>query len=90
MASRTRTAARAGEELTDAVIAAVAAGDSPAVFLLWGKPAEKKAGAIDSPHTILKSPHPSPLSARRGFFGSRPFSQANAALRAAGRGEVEW
>lgn len=79
------------ETFTDAVIRAVSAQPEPVVFILWGKPAQKKEGLIDATrHTILKSAHPSPLSASTGFFGSRPFSQANAALRAAGRPESDW
>ena len=79
------------ETFTDAVIRAVSAKSEPVVFVLWGKPAQKKEALIDTTrHTILKSAHPSPLSASTGFFGSRPFSQANAALVAAGRGEINW
>jgi len=79
------------ETFTDAVIRAVSAQPEPVVFILWGKPAQKKEGLIDATrHTILKSAHPSPLSASTGFFGSRPFSQANATLRAAGRPEIDW
>ena len=70
---------------------AVGAKPDPVVFILWGALAQTKAALIDpARHTILKAPHPSPLSARRGFFGSRPFSKANAALRAAGRKPIEW
>lgn len=79
------------ETFTDAVIRAVSAQPEPVVFILWGKPAQKKEGLIDATrHTVLKSAHPSPLSASTGFFGSRPFSQANAALKAAGRPEIDW
>jgi uracil-DNA glycosylase len=79
------------ETFTDAVIAAVAAKDAPVVFILWGAYAQKKAALVDEGrHTILRAAHPSPLSARNGFFGSRPFSKANAALRAAGRPEIDW
>lgn len=79
------------EKFTDAVIRAVGEKSDPVVFLLWGAYAQKKIDLIDTQrHTILKAPHPSPLSAKSGFFGSRPFSQANAALRAAGRGEIDW
>ena len=60
------------------------------VFLLWGKPAEKKTRLISDCHPILTSPHPSPLSAHRGFFGSRPFSRANEALIRAGRSPICW
>ena len=78
------------EHVTDAVITHLANQDTPIVFLLWGKPAEKKAGQIESPHIILTSPHPSPLSAHRGFFGSKPFSAANEALTKAGMPPVDW
>ncbi len=80
--------------LTDAVIAAVAARDTPTVFMLWGSHAQKKAarvpGLIDGPHLVLQAPHPSPLSAYAGFFGSKPFSQANTFLAAHGRGTIDW
>ncbi|WCO65790.1 uracil-DNA glycosylase [Iamia majanohamensis] len=79
------------ETFTDAVIQAVDAKPEPVVFLLWGSSARKKKALIDtSRHTVIESPHPSPLSAHRGFFGSRPFSRANAALEAAGREPVDW
>jgi uracil-DNA glycosylase len=79
------------EKFTDAVIRAVGEKTDPVVFLLWGAYAQKKIDLIDTTrHIILKAPHPSPLSAKRGFFGSRPFSQANEALRKAGRGEIDW
>ncbi len=78
------------ERFTDAVIAAVNAKPEPVVFILWGAYARKKAPLIDtSRHTIIESAHPSPLSATK-FFGSRPFSRANAALEAAGRTAVNW
>lgn len=79
------------ETFTDAVLRAVNARPDPVVFVLWGGYARKKTGLIDpGRHIILESAHPSPLSARSGFFGSRPFSKINAALRAAGQGEVDW
>ncbi|PLS79483.1 MAG: uracil-DNA glycosylase [Chloroflexi bacterium] len=79
------------ETFTDAVIRAVNAKDSPVVFVLWGAYAHKKLGFIDtSRHTVVKSAHPSPLSAKNGFFGSRPFSQINAALEAAGKTPIDW
>lgn len=82
---------RGWERLTDAVVDAVTAGPEPVVFLLWGKDAQTKAERVDgSRHTLLPAPHPSPLSAWRGFFGNRPFSRANRALRGAGRDEVDW
>ena len=79
------------ETFTDAVIGAVSDKQEPVVFLLWGASARKKKALIDAErHTIVESPHPSPLSAHRGFFGSRPFSRANAALIAGGRQPVDW
>ena len=83
------------ERVTDACIAAVADSAEPVVFILWGRHAQAKRPLIEQArngarHCILESVHPSPLSARRGFFGSRPFSRANAFLKASGRGEVEW
>ena len=86
---------RGWEEFTDAAVAAVAAREVPSVFVLWGAHARKKAAGVaglgeGSPHSVLASPHPSPLSAYAGFFGSRPFSQANAFLEAEGRGAIDW
>lgn len=83
------------EKFTDAVVAAVAADPAPKVFILWGSHAQKKAANVaglgaGGPHLILRAPHPSPLSAHNGFFGSRPFSQANAFLEAQGRGAIDW
>lgn len=79
------------EIFTDTIIQAVNEKDSPVVFLLWGGYAKKKAALIDTHrHIIIHSAHPSPLSVRRGFFGSRPFSKTNAALRAAGKPEIDW
>ena len=79
------------ETFTDEVIRAVGAREERVVFILWGSHARKKKALVDrSRHTIIESPHPSPLSAHRGFFGSRPFSAANAALEAAGRGPIDW
>lgn len=82
------------EAITDAAVAAVAAKAEPCVFLLWGNHAKKKAmrvpGLASSHHLVLTAPHPSPLSAHAGFFGSRPFSQANAFLEANGRGRIDW
>ena len=69
------------EEFTDAAIRALNRQDRPIVFILWGKPAQMKRSMLDNPkHLILEAPHPSPLSAYRGFFGSRPFSQTNSFL----------
>jgi uracil-DNA glycosylase len=76
---------------TDAIIRAVSAGDQRVVFVLWGGYAQKKLALIDAErHAVIQSAHPSPLSARNGFFGSRPFSHINAELRAAGRPEIDW
>ena len=82
---------RGWERFTDDVIRAVNAKEERVVFVLWGAYAQKKAALVDgSQHVILESAHPSPLAAKKGFFGSRPFSKANAALRAAGRKEIDW
>jgi uracil-DNA glycosylase len=79
------------EQFTDAVIRAVNAKQERVVFVLWGAHAQKKLEFIDtSRHVVIKSAHPSPLSARNGFFGSKPFSKINAALREAGRDEIDW
>jgi uracil-DNA glycosylase len=61
------------------------------VFILWGNPARRKRAVIDTTrHVVIESAHPSPLSAHNGFFGSKPFSRANAALIAAGREPIDW
>ena len=79
------------ETFTDTVIRAVNAKTSRVVFLLWGSYAQRKAELIDARrHVVLKAPHPSPLSASRGFFGCRHFSKTNAALQAAGLPEIDW
>ncbi|WP_414641319.1 uracil-DNA glycosylase [Archangium sp.] len=79
------------ENFTDAVIQKVSDKPERVVFLLWGSYAQKKESLIDtSRHVILKAPHPSPLSAKRGFFGSKPFSLANEALKKAGREPIDW
>jgi uracil-DNA glycosylase len=88
-------AGRGWEALTDACVAAVAARPEPSVFILWGNHAQAKAARIaalqgGTHHLVIGSPHPSPLSAYRGFFGSRPFSRANAFLEAHGRGAIDW
>ena len=84
-------AGRGWETFTDEVIKAVAAKDERVVFVLWGAHARRKRPLVASqPHVVIESAHPSPLSARNGFFGSRPFSRANAALLAAGREPVDW
>lgn len=79
------------ETFTDAVIRAVDAKPERVAFILWGASARKKRALVDtSRHVIIESAHPSPLSARNGFFGSRPFSRANQALVEAGREPVDW
>ncbi len=79
------------ETFTDAVIRAVNDKPERVVFILWGALARKKKAFIDtSRHTVIESAHPSPLSAHNGFFASRPFSRANAALTEAGRSPVDW
>lgn len=79
------------ERFTDAVIRAVGTSEEPVVFVLWGGYARKKLELVDtSRHATVVSAHPSPLSAKRGFFGSRPFSAVNAALAAAGRPPIDW
>lgn len=79
------------EQFTDAAIRVLAEQDRPMVFVLWGKPAQRKKEMIHNPkHLILESPHPSPLSAYRGFFGSRPFSRINAYLEQNGLEPIDW
>ena len=79
------------EYFTDAIIEAVNKEDRPIVYLLWGRPAQKKASMLNNPkHLILKAPHPSPYSADTGFFGCRHFSQANEFLRSHGVDPVDW
>ncbi len=87
-------AGRGWEAVTDACVAAVAEREEPSVFILWGSHAQTKAQRIpelrSGRHLLIESPHPSPLSAYRGFFGSRPFSRTNAFLEAHGRGAIDW
>jgi uracil-DNA glycosylase len=79
------------ETFTDAVINKVNDKADPVVFVLWGGYAQKKLKLIDtSRHIVIQSAHPSPLSARNGFFGSKPFSAINSALRASGKPEIDW
>lgn len=79
------------EEFTDAAIEALNKEDRPIVFILWGSPAQRKARMLNNPnHLILKAPHPSPLSAYRGFFGSKPFSQTNAFLSSHELEPIDW
>lgn len=79
------------ERFTDTIIRELNKRQQPVVFVLWGKHAQQKAAAIDeSRHCIISSPHPSPFAARKGFFGSQPFSKANAFLRQTGVKEIDW
>lgn len=79
------------ERFTDAVIARVNEQERPAVFMLWGSYAQRKAAFVDSRrHLVLKAPHPSPLSAHNGFFGSRHFSRANQFLLSNGIDPIDW
>lgn len=79
------------EEFTDAAIRALNKQDRPIVFILWGRPAQMKKSMLDNPkHLILEAPHPSPLSAYRGFFGSKPFSQTNNFLIANRIIPIDW
>ena len=79
------------ETFTDEVIRVVNAKADPVVFVLWGNYARRKKELVDtSRHAVIESPHPSPFSANNGFFGSRPFSRANAELVARGRTPVDW
>ena len=79
------------EEFTDAAIRALNQQDRPIVFILWGRPAQMKKSMLNNPnHLILEAPHPSPLSAFRGFFGSRPFSQTNDFLKEHGLEPIDW
>lgn len=82
---------RGWEQFTDAVIATLSRERTGLVFLLWGSYAQSKRVLIDtSRHLVLQSPHPSPLSAHRGFFGNHHFSQANAWLQAHGQEPIQW
>jgi len=78
------------ETLTDALIASLSAQQPHMVFVLWGRFAQHKSRWIDSRHSLIQSAHPSPLSAYRGFFGSRPFSAVNQALQAHGQSPIDW
>ncbi|HHD6510012.1 TPA: uracil-DNA glycosylase [Staphylococcus aureus] len=79
------------ETFTDEIIKAVSDYKEHVVFILWGKPAQQKIKLIDtSKHCIIKSVHPSPLSAYRGFFGSKPYSKANAYLESVGKSPINW
>ena len=79
------------EEFTDATIRAIEEKEDPVVYILWGTPAQKKRSMIrQKKRLVLTAPHPSPLSAYRGFFGSKPFSKCNAYLRKEGVEEIDW
>lgn len=82
---------RGWEQFTDAIIRAVNEKDSPVVYMLWGKPAQMKKAMLNNPkHLILEAPHPSPLSAYRGFFGCKHFSKCNEFLKANGQEPIDW
>lgn len=79
------------EEFTNAAIRILNEQDRPIVFILWGRPAQMKEKMLNNPnHLILKAPHPSPLSAYRGFFGSKPFSKTNQFLEEHGIEPIDW
>jgi uracil-DNA glycosylase len=78
------------ETFTDAIISYLGSRQRHIVFVLWGAHAGKKTSLIDQHHTVITSVHPSPLSAHRGFFGSRPFSRANRALSDHNQPEINW
>lgn len=82
---------RGWEQFTDAIIQAVNSLDRPVVYFLWGAPAQKKAAMLNNPkHLVLKAPHPSPLSAYRGFFGCKHFSKCNEFLIQNGMEPIDW
>lgn len=88
-------AGRGWDAITDTAVEAVAARSGPCVFILWGSHARKKAGRVPSlgksaEHLVLSAPHPSPLSAHTGFFGSKPFSQTNTFLEHHGLAPIAW
>ena len=79
------------EHFTDKVISLLNDREDPVVFILWGRNAQAKQDLITNPHHyIIKSPHPSPYSANRGFFGSRPFSKTNNFLKSIGKEAIDW
>lgn len=83
--------AKGWERFTDAIIETVNKSSRPVVFMLWGRPAQLKSSMLDNPkHLILKAPHPSPLSAYRGFFGCKHFSKANEFLESNGLEPIDW
>lgn len=82
---------RGWERFTDAVIETINREKTGVIFVLWGSPAQAKAGHVDTNrHHVLRAPHPSPLSAHRGFFGSKPFSRVNAILAEEGKTPIRW
>ncbi|TAA72965.1 uracil-DNA glycosylase [Planococcus salinarum] len=79
------------ETFTDEVIRTLSDREEPVIFVLWGKPAQTKKGLIDlARHDVIEAPHPSPFSARRGFFGSRPFSKVNSLLQQRGEPPIDF
>ncbi|KYG60256.1 uracil-DNA glycosylase [Planococcus maritimus] len=79
------------ESFTDEVIRKLSAREEPVIFILWGKPAQMKKRLIDTErHAIIEAPHPSPLSAHRGFFGSKPFSKVNKLLQSRGEAPIDF
>ncbi|ASK62465.1 uracil-DNA glycosylase [Virgibacillus phasianinus] len=79
------------EKFTDRVITALNEKETPVVYILWGRAAQNKQVLIDTAkHYVIKAPHPSPLSAHRGFFGSKPFSKTNKLLKEIGHEEINW
>ncbi|MEW6765903.1 MAG: uracil-DNA glycosylase [Pseudomonadota bacterium] len=79
------------ERFTDRAVQVLNGQDRPLAFVLWGRPAQQKGAHIDrTRHLVLEAPHPSPLSAHRGFFGSRPFSRINAFLEQQGQSPIDW
>ena len=78
------------EQFTDTVIKTVSTHCDHVVFVLWGRPAQQKKRLIDNRHTCIESPHPSPLSASRGFFGCKPFSRVNEALSRCDQTPIHW
>lgn len=82
---------RGWEQFTDTVIQKLNERDEPIIFVLWGRPAQQKQKLIDTTkHAVLTAPHPSPLSAHRGFFGSKPYSRINEQLAQYGQPPIDW